>query len=145
MPFAAEEARECFNFQVSMAIYLLIAGALAFVLIGFFLIPVLIIANLVLTVIAAIKANEGSPIGILSQSAFSSKRRSRSSDRADGADELPSHCRLDRSADTRCPLWSYPISVPITRAASWTSLSPRPDRFPTMIWSALISLARRIV
>lgn len=51
--------KEALNFQISMTIYTIIAGLLLLVAVGFILLPALIIANLVLTVIAALKASEG--------------------------------------------------------------------------------------
>lgn len=57
--FVADQARESLNFQISMTIYFMIAGVLIFVLIGMVLLPVLWIAGLVLTIMAAIKASSG--------------------------------------------------------------------------------------
>lgn len=51
--------KEAVNFQISMLIYLIIAGILIFAVIGLILVPVLLILNIVYTVIAAIKASEG--------------------------------------------------------------------------------------
>jgi len=61
MPFAAGEARECLNFQISMLIYLAAGALLLIVLIGFIVLPALYVLNIVFTIIAAIKANEGVP------------------------------------------------------------------------------------
>jgi uncharacterized protein len=67
-PYVAEHAREALNFNLSVFIYLLGGGILAviltLVLIGLLLFPFLIaiaIAWIVLTIIAAIKANNGEP------------------------------------------------------------------------------------
>lgn len=61
MPFASGEAKECLNFQISMMIYLAVGVLLLFVFIGFLVLPALYVLNIVFTIIAAIKANEGVP------------------------------------------------------------------------------------
>jgi uncharacterized protein len=57
--FVDDQGKESLNFQISLTIYMIIAGVLVFVLIGILLLPLIGIAGLVLTVIAALKANEG--------------------------------------------------------------------------------------
>lgn len=59
MPFAADQAKEALNFNITVAIAALIAGLLTIVLIGFLLLPLIGIAWIVLTILAAIKANGG--------------------------------------------------------------------------------------
>lgn len=59
MPFAADQAKECLNFQITLIIGFLICVVLFFLVIGFFLAFVLLGAQIVLTIIAALKANEG--------------------------------------------------------------------------------------
>ncbi|MGJ8677523.1 MAG: DUF4870 domain-containing protein [Akkermansiaceae bacterium] len=59
MPFAAAQAKECLNFQISMTIYALICGVLCIIIIGFFGLAALFITDIILTIIASIKANEG--------------------------------------------------------------------------------------
>ena len=54
-----EHGKESINFQVSMTIYATIAGLLIFVFIGFLLFPIVVIAQVVFTIIAALKANNG--------------------------------------------------------------------------------------
>ena len=68
MPFAAAEAKEALNFNISWMLWGLILGALTallmIVVIGVLLIPVLAILGIawvVFTVIAGLKANEGKP------------------------------------------------------------------------------------
>ena len=68
MPFAAAEAKEALNFNISWLLWTLILGAVTFVLmfvfIGVLLIPVLVILGIawvVFSVIAGLKANEGKP------------------------------------------------------------------------------------
>ena len=51
--------KEALNFQISMLIYNLVAGVLCLVLIGFALLAVLHILNVVFVIIAALKASEG--------------------------------------------------------------------------------------
>ena len=57
-PFVSEHAKESLNFQITMFILFMISFVLMLVLIGFLLIWLLSIANLVLVIIATIKANE---------------------------------------------------------------------------------------
>jgi hypothetical protein len=58
-PEIDENGKESLNFQISMLIYNIIAGVLCFVLIGFLLLGILHILNLVLVIVASIQANEG--------------------------------------------------------------------------------------
>jgi uncharacterized Tic20 family protein len=51
--------KESLNFQISMLIYNVIAGVLCLVLIGFALLFILHILNLVFVIVASIKASEG--------------------------------------------------------------------------------------
>lgn len=59
MPFVADQAKEALNFQITMLIAFIAAGVLVMILIGLLLIPLLLLANLVLCLMAALKANEG--------------------------------------------------------------------------------------
>ncbi len=54
-----EHGKESLNFQISMLIYNLIAGILCLVLIGFVILFILHILNLVLVIVASIQASEG--------------------------------------------------------------------------------------
>lgn len=56
--FVSEHAKESLNFQITMFILFMISFVLMLVLIGFLLIWLLSIVNLVLVIIATIKANE---------------------------------------------------------------------------------------
>lgn len=58
-PFVDEQGKEAVNFQITMFIYAIAAGILSFLCIGFILMPVVGIVDLVLTIIATIKANDG--------------------------------------------------------------------------------------
>ena len=59
MPFGSSQAKECLNFQISMTIYAIISAILCLVLIGFVALFALFIFDVVITIIAAIKSNEG--------------------------------------------------------------------------------------
>jgi uncharacterized protein len=58
-PEIDENGRESLNFQISMLIYNVIAGVLCLVLIGFIILAILHILNLVLVIVASIQASEG--------------------------------------------------------------------------------------
>ena len=51
--------KEVLNFQISYTIYSLIAGGLCFVLIGFVILPIVLIAWLACIIIAAVKTSNG--------------------------------------------------------------------------------------
>lgn len=57
--FVDDQAREALNFQLSFTIYGLVCGALSLACIGFFLLIPLTIAWVVLSIIGAVRANEG--------------------------------------------------------------------------------------
>lgn len=59
MPFVDDQGKESLNFQLTMLIAFLAAFILVFVFIGILLLPVIGIVDLVFTIIAAIKANDG--------------------------------------------------------------------------------------
>ncbi|MDM8549366.1 DUF4870 domain-containing protein [Desulfobacterales bacterium HSG2] len=58
-PFVDEQGKESLNFQISVTIYGIIAGLLCFVFIGFVLLAVIVIADIVLVIIATVKTNKG--------------------------------------------------------------------------------------
>ena len=58
-PEIDEYGKESLNFQISMLIYNVIAGLLCLVLIGFIILAILHILNLVLVIVASIQASEG--------------------------------------------------------------------------------------
>ena len=58
-PFVDYNGKEAVNFQISVAIYLVAAILLCFVVIGFFLVPAVVVFNIVFLIIAAVKANSG--------------------------------------------------------------------------------------
>jgi uncharacterized Tic20 family protein len=61
MPFVAEQAKESLNFQITVFLLGLLSAVLAFVLIGFVLLWLLGVANLILVIIAAIQVSGGKP------------------------------------------------------------------------------------
>jgi len=58
-PFVDDQGKEALNFQITVALAMLVCFLLMFVVIGVFLIWIVGVAALVLTIIAGIKANEG--------------------------------------------------------------------------------------
>jgi uncharacterized Tic20 family protein len=58
-PFVVDQAKEALNFQITVCIAFFAAGVLSIVVIGLLLIPVIGIANLILCIMAGLKANEG--------------------------------------------------------------------------------------
>ncbi len=59
LSFVDDQGKESLNFEISMSIYGIIAGLLCFVLIGFVLIPALIVTHIVLVIMATVKASSG--------------------------------------------------------------------------------------
>jgi uncharacterized protein len=58
-PSVDAHGKEAINFQISMAIYCILAAVLIMLLIGFILLPLLMILNLLFIVVAALKARDG--------------------------------------------------------------------------------------
>ncbi len=58
-PFIDEQGKEAVNFQITMLMALIVSAFLCFIFIGFVLLPVIAIGDIVFTVIAALKAKEG--------------------------------------------------------------------------------------
>ena len=61
MPFAAEQAKESLNFQITVFLLGLLFALLIVVLIGVLLLWILGLVDLILVIVAAIKANDGVP------------------------------------------------------------------------------------
>jgi uncharacterized Tic20 family protein len=55
----AQEAKEALNFQITLFIAHVIAGALIFVVIGLLLVPLVWVVNIVFSIIAAMSASKG--------------------------------------------------------------------------------------
>lgn len=58
-PFVDEQGKEATNFQISMFIYGAVAGLLCLACVGFILLPLVVITDIVFLIIAAVKANDG--------------------------------------------------------------------------------------
>lgn len=59
LPFVDDQGKEALNFQITMALLFCVCWALMFVLIGLLLMPILGLVNIVLVIIASVKANNG--------------------------------------------------------------------------------------
>lgn len=57
--FVGEQALEALNFQITMSIYFIIATALWIVLIGFILVPIVLLADVILMIMAAVQVSKG--------------------------------------------------------------------------------------
>jgi uncharacterized Tic20 family protein len=57
-PFVEANAKESLNWQITVILLYFIAGILAILLIGFLLLPIVWVLNLILVIIASIKASE---------------------------------------------------------------------------------------
>ena len=58
-PFIDDQGKEALNFQITMFLAFIISFFLAFVVIGFFLLAILVVMEIALPIIGAIKANNG--------------------------------------------------------------------------------------
>ena len=61
-PLVNQEGREAVNFNISFTIYGIVAGLMIWVLVGFVVLPIVLITHIVLIVQAALKANKGEPV-----------------------------------------------------------------------------------
>ncbi len=59
MPFVNDQGKESLNFQLTMLIAVIVSVILCFVLIGFLMLGVVLIFQIVVVIIASIKANDG--------------------------------------------------------------------------------------
>jgi uncharacterized protein len=57
--FIGDQAREALNFQITVMIAYVVAWMLAWILLGFALLPVIYVANLILCIIAAVNVSKG--------------------------------------------------------------------------------------
>ncbi len=57
--FVDDQGKEAVNFQISMFIYGVVAALLILVLVGIVLLPALLVFNLVMIVVASVRANRG--------------------------------------------------------------------------------------
>ncbi|HEY1683455.1 MAG TPA: DUF4870 domain-containing protein [Tepidisphaeraceae bacterium] len=58
-PFVDDQGKEAINFHITMAIALVCAALLMFVVIGFFLLPILALIGLIFSIIGGLEANKG--------------------------------------------------------------------------------------
>lgn len=61
MPFVDSQGKESLNFQISITIYGIVACISLFLLIGFILVPAVLIFNLVFVILASIETANGKP------------------------------------------------------------------------------------
>jgi uncharacterized Tic20 family protein len=59
MNFAADQAKEALNFQITVFLAAIVAGILCLILIGFVLLAIIGLIDLILIIVAAVKASEG--------------------------------------------------------------------------------------
>lgn len=59
MPLVNDQGKEALNFQITMTLALIVSALLIFVVIGFILLPAVWLFDVIVTIIAAVKANEG--------------------------------------------------------------------------------------
>lgn len=57
--FVRENAKEALNFQITMLLAAIAGGILAIILIGFLVIAVVVVVDIVFSIMAAMKANQG--------------------------------------------------------------------------------------
>ena len=59
MPLVADQGKEALNFQITMTLAFIVAAVSIFVLVGFVLVPAVWLFDVIITIVAAVKANEG--------------------------------------------------------------------------------------
>jgi uncharacterized Tic20 family protein len=59
MPFVRDQGREAINFQITMLLAMLVAGALILALVGLVLLPIVIVTDVVLILVATLAASDG--------------------------------------------------------------------------------------
>ncbi|HUO80730.1 MAG TPA: DUF4870 domain-containing protein [Steroidobacteraceae bacterium] len=59
MPFVADQGRETLNFQITTLLALIAGGCLMLVLIGFVIVPAVLLFHFVVTIIATVRVSEG--------------------------------------------------------------------------------------
>ncbi len=57
--YIADQAKEALNFQITIAIAMFVANILIWILVGLALIPIIWIANIILSILAAIATSKG--------------------------------------------------------------------------------------
>ncbi len=61
IPYVDVQGKAALNFQISMTIYIVPAIVLCVFCVGIFLLIPLVLADIILTIVAAVKANDGKP------------------------------------------------------------------------------------
>lgn len=59
MPFLDDQGKEALNFQITVLLLVIVCGLLFFIFIGMILLPLVLLSNLILCLIAGVKANGG--------------------------------------------------------------------------------------
>ena len=59
MPFVADQAKETLNFQITILLAPIASWMLVILLVGFLLVPIVVLLHFVLTIVAAVKSGEG--------------------------------------------------------------------------------------
>lgn len=57
--YVAKHSKESLNFQISIAIYVIVSSILMVAIIGFILLPLVLLFDLIFIIIATLKANSG--------------------------------------------------------------------------------------
>ena len=57
--FVDEQGKESLNFQISMTIYAILSGLLVLVAVGFILLAVVLVADVILVIVASVKVSNG--------------------------------------------------------------------------------------
>ncbi len=61
MPFVDSQGKESLNFQITTSIFAVVGFLLCFVLIGFLVLPLVLIFDLVCVILASIETSNGKP------------------------------------------------------------------------------------
>ncbi len=61
-PVLQEQGKEAVNFNLSVTVYALVAGLLCYILIGFVLLPLVLIGHILLVIRAGLRANKGESV-----------------------------------------------------------------------------------
>ncbi|MBF0483244.1 MAG: DUF4870 domain-containing protein [Candidatus Omnitrophica bacterium] len=58
-PLIDSEGKKVLNFQISMSIYVLLAGLMCFILIGFVVVPILVLTDIICIIIGSVQTSKG--------------------------------------------------------------------------------------
>lgn len=61
-PTVNEQGREILNFNLSFSVYMLLAGLLIFIFIGYVVLPLVVVTHVILVIRATLMANKGAPV-----------------------------------------------------------------------------------